>query len=68
MGLWHGTELQYILYGLYHAGLMITFDFLERQNKTRKFWGKGAIWDLLAMIVTLHFVMFGFLIFSGRIV
>ena len=68
MGLWHGTELQYILYGLYHAALMIGFDFLERQNKTRKFWGKGALWDLLSMIVTLHFVMFGFLIFSGRLV
>lgn len=68
MGVWHGTELHYILYGLYHAGLMIGFDFLERKNKTKKFWGKGAIWDLLAMVVTLHFVMFGFLIFSGRLV
>jgi len=67
MGIWHGTELHYILYGLYHAGLMISYDFLERQNKTRKFWGKGAKWDLLAMVVTLHFVMFGFLIFSGRL-
>lgn len=67
MGLWHGIELHYILYGLYHAGLMISYDFLDRQNKTRKFWGKGAMWDFLAMAVTLHFVMFGFLIFSGRL-
>ena len=67
MGVWHGTQLRYILYGLYHAGLMISFDFLDRKNRTWKFWGKGRVWDLLAIIVTLHFVMFGFLIFSGRL-
>ncbi len=67
MGIWHGTQLQYILYGLYHAGLMISFDFLDRKNRTWKFWGTGAVWDLLAIFVTFHFVMFGFLIFSGRL-
>lgn len=67
MGVWHGTQLHYILYGLYHAGLMISFDFLDRKNRTWKFWGKGPVWDLLAILVTLHFVMFGFLIFSGRL-
>jgi len=68
MGVWHGIQLQYILYGFYHAGLMISFDFLDRKNKTWKFWGKGPIWDLLAILVTFNFVMFGFLIFSGRLV
>ncbi|SHH30119.1 D-alanyl-lipoteichoic acid biosynthesis protein DltB [Desulfosporosinus lacus] len=68
MGVWHGTQLQYVLYGLYHAGLMIGFDFLERKNKTWKYWGTGPIWDLSAILVTFHFVMFGFLIFSGRLV
>ncbi|TGE33818.1 D-alanyl-lipoteichoic acid biosynthesis protein DltB [Desulfosporosinus sp. Sb-LF] len=67
MGVWHGTQLRYILYGLYHAGLMIGFDFLDRKNRTWKFWGKGPVWDLFAIVVTLHFVMFGFLIFSGRL-
>jgi len=67
MGVWHGTQLHYILYGLYHAGLMISFDFLDRKNRTRKFWGKGPVWDLLAILVTVHCVMFGFLIFSGRL-
>ncbi|SDG42739.1 D-alanyl-lipoteichoic acid biosynthesis protein DltB [Desulfosporosinus hippei] len=68
MGVWHGTQPQYVLYGLYHAGLMIGFDLLDRKNKTRKFWGAGPIWDLLAVVVTFNFVMFGFLIFSGRLV
>ena len=67
MGVWHGTQLRYSLYGLYHAGLMISFDFLDRKNKTWKFWRKGPVWDLLAILLTLHFVMFGFLIFSGRL-
>lgn len=67
MGVWHGIQLHYILYGLYHAGLMISFDYLDRKNKTFKFWGKGPVWDLLAIVVTLHFVMFGFLVFSGRL-
>jgi len=68
MGLWHGPELRYILYGLYHAGLLISFDFLDRKNRTWKFWGRGRWWDLLAILVTLHCVMLGFLIFSGRLV
>lgn len=67
MGLWHGTQLHYIVYGLYHAVLMISFDVLARKNKTLKFWGEGAGWDLLAILVTAQFVMFGFLIFSGRL-
>lgn len=68
MGVWHGTQPQYVLYGLYHAGLMIGFDYLDRKNKTGKFWGSGPIWDLMAVVVTFNFVMFGFLIFSGRLV
>lgn len=67
MGVWHGTQFRYILYGLYHAGLMIGFDILERKNKQQKFWGQGAGWDFLAIFTTAQFVMFGFLIFSGRL-
>ncbi len=67
MGVWHGIQLQYILYGLYHAGLMISFDILDRKNRTWKFWGQGVWWDSLAVLITAQFVMFGFLIFSGRL-
>lgn len=67
MGIWHGTQLRYIMYGLYHAGLMTGFDGLERKNKDLKFWGQGPVWDTLALLVTVHFVTFGFLIFSGRL-
>jgi membrane protein involved in D-alanine export len=66
-GLWHGTELHYIVYGFYHAFLMIGYDWLERKNKSLHFWGKGRAWDGLAILVTAHFVFFGLLIFSGRL-
>ena len=67
MGVWHGTQFHYLVYGLYHAALMIGFDILERKNRTWKFWGKGPLWDFLAILITAQFVMFGFLIFSGRL-
>ncbi|MHB1653824.1 MAG: D-alanyl-lipoteichoic acid biosynthesis protein DltB [Desulfitobacteriaceae bacterium] len=67
MGFWHGLQTQYIVYGFYQAGLMVGFDFLDRQNKKHHFWGNGLIWDGLAILLTLHFVLFGFLIFSGRL-
>jgi membrane protein involved in D-alanine export len=67
MGIWHGTQLRYIAYGFYHAALMIGFDWLDRQNKTKHFWGEGWAWNALATVVTAHCVFFGFLIFSGRL-
>jgi len=67
MGLWHGTQWHYIIYGLYMALLMIGFEFLERFNKAKHFWGEGKSWDMLARFFTLQFVCFGLLIFSGRI-
>lgn len=67
MGLWHGTQIQYILYGFYHAVLMIGFDLIERKNKDHRLWGKGPLWMLLSILITFHAVMFGFLVFSGRL-
>ncbi|HUW64328.1 MAG TPA: D-alanyl-lipoteichoic acid biosynthesis protein DltB [Spirochaetia bacterium] len=75
MGFWHGLQPQYIIYGIYHGTLLSGFEFLERKNKKPKdsegrdwvFWGKGPFWDSLAVLVTVHLVMFGFLVFSGRL-
>ena len=67
MGVWHGLEPQYLLYGLYHAALMIGFDLLDRFNKKRHFWQKGFWWDQIAIVVNYHFIAFGFLIFSGKL-
>ncbi|MDQ7096449.1 D-alanyl-lipoteichoic acid biosynthesis protein DltB [Desulfosporosinus sp. PR] len=67
MGIWHGTEWHFILYGLYMALLMISFEFLERLNKQKHFWGQGKAWDILARLLTLQFTCFGLLIFSGKL-
>ncbi|WP_416825585.1 D-alanyl-lipoteichoic acid biosynthesis protein DltB [Ectobacillus polymachus] len=68
MGMWHGLHTNYIIYGLYHALLFILFDLFERQNKKHKFWPKNKLTHIIAIIITFHFVCFGFLIFSGKII
>jgi membrane protein involved in D-alanine export len=67
MGLWHGKEAFYLVYGCYHAVLVTGFDLFARLNKNWKIWGSGKGWDFLAILITFHCVCFGFLIFSGRI-
>jgi membrane protein involved in D-alanine export len=67
MGVWHGTQGHYIIYGLYMAFLMISFECLERINKKKHFWGNEKAWDMLARLATLQFTCFGLLIFSGRL-
>ena len=34
MGIWHGLEVYYIVYGLYHAALFIGYGYYERWRKT----------------------------------
>jgi membrane protein involved in D-alanine export len=65
MGLWHGIEPHYIIYGLYHACLLVAYDVFSKWNRERKLWGDGPLWRAAGVLVTVHFVCFGFLIFSG---
>ncbi|HDX9588083.1 TPA: D-alanyl-lipoteichoic acid biosynthesis protein DltB [Bacillus pseudomycoides] len=67
MGVWHGLTWYYIVYGLYHAILFISFDIFERKNKKHKFWPNNKFTHVLAIIITFHFVCFGLLIFSGHL-
>ncbi len=67
MGVWHGLELHYIVYGLYHALLIISFDWFERKNKKHSFWKKNKWTHAISIIITFHFICFGFFIFSGRL-
>lgn len=67
MGLWHGIELHYLIYGLYQACLLTLFDLFSRWNRQRQLWRTGRVWHLASIVVTVHFVCFGFLIFSGRL-
>jgi membrane protein involved in D-alanine export len=67
MGIWHGTESYYIIYGLYHAALLCGYDWFARWNKTSKVWPDGPGWRALNIALTIHVVCFGLLIFSGRL-
>lgn len=65
MGVWHGLAIQYILYGVYHALLMVAYNSFERFNKKHKWWPQNKFTHVLAVIITFHFICFGFYIFSG---
>jgi membrane protein involved in D-alanine export len=67
MGLWHGIEPHYIIYGLYQAVLLSVFHVYSNRKKAprpaRDSWWRRAA----AVFLTFQFVCFGLLIFSGRI-
>ena len=67
MGLWHGPELHYIVYGFYQAALLSAFHIFSRWNKAHRYWGDGLVSRTAAVFVTFQLVCFGLLIFSGRI-
>jgi membrane protein involved in D-alanine export len=66
MGLWHGIEPYYLLYGLYHGALLVGHDLFARWNKPRRVWGNGPLWRALGTVITFNLVCLGFLLFSGR--
>ncbi|MDQ0199695.1 D-alanyl-lipoteichoic acid biosynthesis protein DltB [Neobacillus ginsengisoli] len=68
MGLWHGLEIQYIIYGVYHALLMVAYNSFERFNKKHKWWPQNKFTHVAAVIITFHFICFGFYIFSGQLI
>jgi len=66
MGAWHGFQLHYLLYGLYHGLLLVTNDVYEK--KSRLFAYRHHIaYRIAAIAVTFQLVVFGFLLFSGHI-
>jgi membrane protein involved in D-alanine export len=67
MGVWHGLEGHYIVYGLYHAALLIGYDIFARWNKQRKLWPDGRLIRGFNIVLTFHAFAFGLLIFSGRL-
>lgn len=65
MGIWHGTEIYYILYGLYHGVLLILTDYFQRKSAFYKRVKGHRAWIMASTAVTFHLICFGFLIFSG---
>jgi membrane protein involved in D-alanine export len=66
MGVWHGPERNYLIYGAYHATLLCAYDMFARWNKQAKFWPDGRFWRILNIVITFHAIAFGLLIFSGH--
>jgi membrane protein involved in D-alanine export len=68
MGLWHGSSLNYLVYGLYHGVLLALTGWLDRRYKGNRLLNdKGLGWQTASIILTFHLVAFSFLIFSGRL-
>jgi membrane protein involved in D-alanine export len=67
MGLWHGIEPHYIVYGLYMAALLSAFHIFSSWKKVHHYWREGRLWNALAVFITFNAVCFGLLIFSGHI-
>ncbi len=67
MGLWHGIELHYIVYGLYMATLLSVFHIFSGWKKLHQYWRESPLSNALAVFITFNAVCFGLLIFSGHI-
>ena len=67
MGLWHGFAVNFLIYGLYHALLLIGYDIFKRWNQKRRLLGDGPFAKTFSTLATAQAVCFGFLIFSGHL-
>lgn len=66
MGMWHGLNVSYILYGLYHGVLLALTEIYQKKSKFHKKNKDNKSYQLLSWFVTMQLIMFGFLIFSGK--
>ncbi|RLK63112.1 D-alanyl-lipoteichoic acid biosynthesis protein DltB [Atopobacter sp. AH10] len=67
MGLWHGVESHYIIYGLYHGVLLAGTELYQKKLPWHKKYRKNPAYQGLSWFVTFNLVMFGLLIFSGNL-
>ena len=67
MGIWHGITPYYILYGLYHGVLLALTEVWQKKSKFYKKHKKDKWYRVLSWALTMQLVMFGFLLFSGKL-
>lgn len=67
MGIWHGITPYYILYGLYHGVLLALTEVWQKKSKFYKKHKKDKWYRVLSWALTMQMVMFGFLLFSGKL-
>lgn len=68
MGIWHGITPAYILYGLYHGALLAGTEWYEKKSKFYKANKNKTGYKVCSWFITMQFVMFGFLLFSGKLI
>lgn len=66
MGVWHGINFSYLLYGLYHGIILAITEYFQKtkfykNNKNKKWFEYSSIF------ITFNLVMFGFFIFSENL-
>lgn len=65
MGIWHGLEWFYILYGLYQGLALVGTDIYQRKSKFYKAHKKEKWFQYMQIAITFHIACFGLLLFSG---
>ena len=65
---WHGLTVSYLLYGLYHGVLLALTEIYQKKARFYKKYKKKKWYQAISCFVTFQLVMFGFYIFSGRMI
>lgn len=68
MGVWHGLQPQYLLYGVYHSALMCLNEVLDLHCKSFRSFKTHGAGQVVCVLVTFHLFSFGLLIFSDRLI
>jgi membrane protein involved in D-alanine export len=65
MGIWHGLEWFYIIYGLYQGGVLVLTDIVQRKSKFYKKHKKEKWFQRTQIVFNFNVACFGLLLFSG---
>ncbi len=65
MGVWHGLEVFYIIYGIYQGSVLVLTDILQRKSKFYKKYKKEKWFQRVQVLINFHVASFGLLLFSG---
>ena len=68
MGIWHGLDLSYILYGFYHGLLLAGTECFQKKSSFYKRNKTKPWYRFLSWAITMQLVVFGFFLFSGKLV
>jgi membrane protein involved in D-alanine export len=67
MGAWHGLNVNYLMYGLFHGFLLAATDVYQKRSRFYQRYKDTRPYQLASWALTLNLVMFGFALFSGQV-